>query len=73
MRAHTRGFVLVRLLERGRAVLAAMSSRREIFLIKFAFVFNIFLIRHKIDVVSYCALASRRPLGDRATIIITLE
>jgi hypothetical protein len=45
----------------------------KILLIKLAFVFSIFLVRHKIDVVSYCALASRRPLGNRATIIITLE
>ena len=36
-----------------------MSPRREILLIKFAFVFNILLVRHKIDVVSYTALASR--------------
>jgi hypothetical protein len=30
MRAHTRGFVLVRPFERGREVLATMSSRREV-------------------------------------------
>jgi hypothetical protein len=73
MREHTRGFVLVRLMERGREVLAAMSSRREKLLINLAFVFNIFFVRHNIAVVSYCALASRRPLGNRATIIITLK
>jgi hypothetical protein len=73
MRAHTRGFVLVRLMERGREVLASMSSRLEILLVNLAFVFNIFLVRHRIDVVSYCGLASRRPLGNRATIIITLK
>jgi hypothetical protein len=73
MRAHTRGFVLVRLLERGREVLATMSSRREILLVNLPFVFNIFLVRHRIDVVSYCTLASRRPLGNRATIIIKLK
>jgi hypothetical protein len=45
----------------------------SILLINLAFVFNIFLVRHKIDVVSYIALASRRPLGNRAAIINTLK
>jgi hypothetical protein len=50
-----------------------MSSRLEILLGNLAFVFNIFLVRHKIKVVLYCALASRRPLGNRAAIIITIK
>jgi hypothetical protein len=66
------GSCSVRLVERGREVLAAMSSRRERLLISLAFVFNIFFVRHNIAVASYCAMASRRPLGNRATIIITL-
>jgi hypothetical protein len=71
MLERTRGFVLVRLLERGRKVLAAMA-RREKLLINLAFVFEIFFVRHNSAMASYCALASRRLLGNRATIIITL-
>jgi hypothetical protein len=57
----------------GQSVLATMSSRPEVLLIKLAFIFNIFLVRHMLGVFAYCALASRRPLGNRATIIITLK
>ena len=52
MRAHTRGFVLVRLMERGTEDLVSMSSRLEILLVNLAFIFNIFFVRHRIDVVS---------------------
>jgi hypothetical protein len=53
-RAHTCGFVLVRLLYRRREVLAIMSSGCKVLSIIVAFVFNVFLVRHRIDVVSYC-------------------
>jgi hypothetical protein len=73
MRAYTCGFVLVRLLERGREILATMPFRPEALLIELAFIFNLFFVRHRIDLVSYCSLPSRRPLGNRAAITFALS
>ena len=73
IRSYTCGFVRVRLLERGREVLATIPFRREAQLIELAFIFNIFLVRHRIDQVSYRALPRQRPLGIRAAIMITLS